>query len=69
MIFAGYEDGSVRIWMADTLDLIADQSAFAGSVKDILLPGQSASKSLNNKVVIVGSEGEVAVLGLQEMRM
>lgn len=69
MIFAGYEDGSVRVWLADTLDFIADLSAFAGPVKDILLPDSSASKSLSNRVVIVGSEGELAVLGLQEMRV
>jgi WD40 repeat protein len=68
LVFVGYEDGSVRVWSADTLDLVTSLSASAAPIKRILVTDYEKSKQLKNKVLFISEDGDITVFGLSEMR-
>ena len=69
LIFAGYEDGSMRVWDADNLRLRASCSVFSDQVQQILIIRDPKAGRLVNKVLLTSRDGSMAVFGLAETRM
>jgi len=68
-IFAGFDDGSLRIWNANDLSLITSQSAFSTPVRVIQPIFDAKVGKLYGTVLIVSEDGAIAVFSLQEKRM
>lgn len=68
-IFAGFDDGSLRIWNANDLSLMMSQSAFSAPVRTIQPIIDTKGGKLCGSVLLVSEDGAIAVFSLQEKRM
>jgi hypothetical protein len=68
-IFAGFDDGSLRMWDANDLSLLTSQSAFSTPVRTIQPIFDTKLGKLCGTVLIVSEDGAIAVFSLQEKRM
>jgi hypothetical protein len=68
-VFAGFDDGSLRIWKANDLKVMLSQSAFSTPVRSIQAISDTQAGKLCGTVLIVSEDGEIAVFSFEEMRM
>lgn len=69
LIFAGFDDGSLRIWEASNLRLRASCSVFADQIQQILVIRDPKAIRLVNKVLLTGQDGSIALFDMQELRV
>jgi WD40 repeat protein len=69
LVFAGFDDGSLRVWDAETLRLIASFTVSAERIQQVLIVEDAKASRLANKALLISQDGSIAVFSTQELRV